>query len=293
MPLNLAATVKNADKHEYDVTSLIYKNGKIYSAADDGKIKMWSTELELEKEIQAHPCSVYSLTADNSDLIYSCSSDGSIRAWKTTTLEDAGVVQAPGDQEMWKIYWADDTLCSVDDQGIINVSKNGKIGTTVIMMEQIKDIAFKDDLIYSVRELDLVITELIAGDKGRYMCRKTLQGRAPLCLVGDKLCYSSRDGREIFVNFRKDNNFKEIARIQGAHDLVINCLSGCQCGDDALLFSGGWDKVVKQWRLANDGATQMASCAVPGYVNDLCTDTACKSVFAGGADGQIWRLDLQ
>lgn len=293
MPLNLAATVKDADKHEYDVTSLIYKNGKIYSAADDGKIKMWSPELALEKEIQAHPCSVYSLTANDTDLIYSCSSDGSIRAWKAGTLEDAGVIQAPGEQEIWKIYWADDTLCSVNDQGIIYLFKNGKVGTIIEMMEQIKDIAFKDDLIYSVRELDLVITELISGEKGRYMCRHTLKGRAPLCLVGDKLCYSSRDGREIFVNYRKDNHFKEIARIQGAHDLIINCLTGCQCGENSILFSGGWDKVVKQWRLVNDGASPMASCAVSGYVNALCTDVECKSVFAGGADGKIWRLDIQ
>lgn len=80
---------------------------------------------------------------------------------------------------------------------------------------------------------------------------------------------------------------------QGAHDLVINCLTGCQCGDNSVLFSGGWDKVVKQWRLVNDGASPLASCAVSGYVNALCTDAECKSVFAGGADGKIWRLDIQ
>lgn len=40
MALVLAGSVGDADKHASDVTSLIFKNNKLYSAADDGKIKV-------------------------------------------------------------------------------------------------------------------------------------------------------------------------------------------------------------------------------------------------------------
>lgn len=40
MSLKLSATIAAEDKHDYDVTSLLYVKGKLYSASDDGKIKV-------------------------------------------------------------------------------------------------------------------------------------------------------------------------------------------------------------------------------------------------------------
>lgn len=80
---------------------------------------MWAGDLKFEKEVQAHRCSIYSMTSDYDKLIYSCSSDGSVRSWKTGTLEAGAVIQQPGPQEMWKIYWADGNLCVVDDVGLV------------------------------------------------------------------------------------------------------------------------------------------------------------------------------
>lgn len=38
--LKVAASIDAADKHDYDVTSLVFAKGKLYSASDDGKIKV-------------------------------------------------------------------------------------------------------------------------------------------------------------------------------------------------------------------------------------------------------------
>lgn len=40
MPLKIATQTSDLDKHEYDVNALVFCNNKLYSGADDGKIKV-------------------------------------------------------------------------------------------------------------------------------------------------------------------------------------------------------------------------------------------------------------
>lgn len=40
MPLQMLETVSESDKHEYDITSLLFKDNNVYSSSDDGKIKV-------------------------------------------------------------------------------------------------------------------------------------------------------------------------------------------------------------------------------------------------------------
>lgn len=40
MPLHVSTRADDADKHANDVNALIYRQGKLYSGADDGKIKV-------------------------------------------------------------------------------------------------------------------------------------------------------------------------------------------------------------------------------------------------------------
>lgn len=94
--------------------------------------------------------------------------------------------------------------------------QDGKATGEIQTLEQIKDIAVIDQLVFTVRDLDLSILEQ-CGEKsrGRTMSCRTLCGRAPLCVAGDMLCYSSRDGRSLLINYnKKDHQFKEIAEIK-------------------------------------------------------------------------------
>lgn len=40
MPLHVSTRADDADKHSNDVNALVYVKGKLYSGADDGKIKV-------------------------------------------------------------------------------------------------------------------------------------------------------------------------------------------------------------------------------------------------------------
>lgn len=40
MPAEIKAIVDATEKHEYDINQIQYQNGKLYTAADDGKVKV-------------------------------------------------------------------------------------------------------------------------------------------------------------------------------------------------------------------------------------------------------------
>jgi hypothetical protein len=45
--------------------------------------------------------------------------------------------------------------------------------------------------------------------------RKTLEGRSPLCIVGNKLCFATRSGNNICVHENSNaSSFKELGQIQ-------------------------------------------------------------------------------
>jgi len=47
------------------------------------------------------------------------------------------------------------------------------------------------------------------------MTRMTLEGRSPLCVVGNKMCFASRFGNGICVHDNtKANNFKKLGDLQ-------------------------------------------------------------------------------
>lgn len=69
-------------------------------------------------ETQAHPSSVYSLTASE-DTLFSCSNDGTIKAWELGTLKEKGTV-VEGQDEFWKIKYSNGFLYVGDSQGKVN-----------------------------------------------------------------------------------------------------------------------------------------------------------------------------
>lgn len=73
--------------------------------------------------------------------------------------------------------------------------------------------------------------------------------------------------------------------------MIVNALCGYQISDGVLLFSGGWDKVVKQWKITNDDVQFVNECNVDIVVNSLlCGEKG--EIYAGGSDGHIVRIDI-
>lgn len=146
-------------------------------------------------------------------------------------------------------------------------------------------------ILFTVRDLDLNVMEQ-SGDKGLVITCTTFPGRAPVCITKDKLVYSDREGHGIFVHFNsKDKRFKQITEIKNVHEKLINAVAAVVDGDKTYVYSAGWDNVVKQWIVTDDGHKPGVTCDLPTYINVLCVCDGGK-IFAAGGDGNIWRLDF-
>lgn len=109
--------------------------------------------------------------------------------------------------------------------------------------DPIKDMAVCNNRVFTVRDVDLVITEfhkcksnekiecLVEDDDDTFYCEcpkhhteaerfkpvslKTIMGRAPVTLFGDKFAFTSRSGRDIIVHENsKDTQFNLIADVK-------------------------------------------------------------------------------
>lgn len=78
---------------------------------------------------------------------------------------------------------------------------------------------------------------------------------------------------------------------QGAHPMVINSMSGAVWDGKITLFSGGWDKVVKQWTLDKNTLKPEASCNVDIVINTLTVGEKGE-IYAAGGDGHIVRFEI-
>ncbi|KAJ8959946.1 hypothetical protein NQ317_002011 [Molorchus minor] len=294
MSLRISCRVDDADKHENDITSLIYKNGKLYSGADDGKIKAWSTDLTKLAECSAHQLSIYSLAANNNEL-YSCSSDGTVKAFTLDTLSPKGNVIHEDHTEFWKLFYSQDCLYAGDDEGSLKIWKDGTFYGSLLLAEPIKDMAVSHHIVFTVKDTDVVITEVkVDHDVLQFGQKKTCMGRAPLTLIGDKLfAFSSRDGKDIIVHENNDHtHYKEVAKIEAAHNMVINALAGTSWDDKSVLFSSGWDKILKKWIIDEDIVKMSGSLDVGMVVNAIAIGDKGE-IYVGGADGHIIRVEIE
>ena len=85
-------------------------------------LQVWSPDLKLENEIQAHESVVYHIAASD-DTLYSCSNDGTIQAWSLDTLKHKKTLLTYTD-EVERIYFVDGKLYSGDDKGIVSLEEN-------------------------------------------------------------------------------------------------------------------------------------------------------------------------
>lgn len=73
--------------------------------------------------------------------------------------------------------------------------------------------------------------------------------------------------------------------------MVINSLCGRVYKGETLLFSGGWDKVVKQWKVTDDKLLLVNDIHLDMDVTVLVTGPVGE-IYAAGSDGHIVRIDV-
>lgn len=72
--------------------------------------------------------------------------------------------------------------------------------------------------------------------------------------------------------------------------MIINALSGT-VWEKEHMFSGGWDKLLKQWIISNNYPTNVASVNVDIVINAIVCGRR-NQIFVGGADGHVLRVDV-
>ncbi|RZC32155.1 hypothetical protein BDFB_008895 [Asbolus verrucosus] len=292
MPLHVTCRADDSDKHEFDVNNLIFHKGKLYSAADDGKIKTWTPDLKLLQEVQAHPCSVYCVTA-NDDTLYSCSNEGAVKSFDLETLQEKQTLIREDDTEFWRILHCNGVLYIGDDQGNVRLYKNEKFYGSINVAIPVKEMLVKDNLLFTSKDNDVIVTDLrLQGEKPQFGIKATIVGRGPLAVLDDKTIFMNRDGKEIILSIIGEaQNIKELSKVVGAHEMIINASVATKWDGKPLLFTAGWDKVVKQWKIENDAVKPDGSYQVDFIVNAM-VEGAKGQIYAAGSDGHLVRLEL-
>ncbi|KAK9884444.1 hypothetical protein WA026_007290 [Henosepilachna vigintioctopunctata] len=290
MPLSIGCRVPDSDKHEYDVNYLLFVKGNLYSAGDDGRVKVWAADLHLLHEIQAHSSSVYCLTASD-DTLYSCSNDGTVKSWTLNDLKEKKTILSDNEFEFWRVAWKNGYLYIGDNQGNVRVYNKETYYGILTIAEPVKDMVLDGHILFTANR-DIIVTDVKLEHKNlQSINRKNIEGRAPITLASNKLCFTDREGRDIVVHEKGDaEHWVEVTQAKGAHELIINALTGTSWDNQINLFSGGWDKIVKQWIIENNSIRNVTNCNVEIVVNALTVGEK-GHIYAAGEDGHIVRLD--
>lgn len=77
--------------------------------------------------------------------------------------------------------------------------------------------------------------------------------------------------------------------LQNAHELIVNTLLGVDDGKDQFVYSGGWDKIVKKWKVTNNKLELVDSCQVDITISAIAFDGK-NQVYVAGEDGKVVKI---
>lgn len=160
----------------------------------------------------------------------------------------------------------------------------------MFIVAKVKSTAVEGNTLYTVRDLDVVVTDIGHGFVS-YSTKGTMEGRAPMLLFGpvvDKhqkyvVCIT-RDGKGISL-YNNVAPFKKVWTKNNAHEMIINVI----IATEDTLFTAGYDGKVKKWIINEKEPESTEEIDVGKCVNTLCFGPD-HSIFAGTAEGLVKRL---
>lgn len=292
MPGMLEKSASDADKHLSDITAIVCSQDHVFTSGGDGKVKVWSKDLTLTKEIAVHEGWIYAMAVDSRGRIYTSSSDGTIRYLPNPLQSDeVKELLKCGDDIESLFVDSKDNLYSGDDKGIVTMWVDHRMKFKFNLVEEVRSLVIQNNIIYSIRENDLTVTEVLEGSaNGRYMTKASIPGRCPVTLCGsctngvsNNVAIVTRDGLGIvFIRNSAKEQFRVLCTKEKAHDMIINCL----LGTDEYLYSAGYDGFVKKWSSSDKDPQLLAEVNLAaGCLNALQIGADNNSVYVGGSDG--------
>lgn len=164
----------------------------------------------------------------------------------------------------------------------------------------------ENSLLYTARDLDVVITDVGNSKTGQYVTTATIPGRAPLALIGEQrwheariarekraerrqwLAFTTRDGRGVQL-VHNSPRFETVWVKNDVHEMIINAL----CGNDKELFTAGYDGHVMRWtQLESTESVVIGDVVIGSCVNALCTNAKSVegTVYVADTRGSISRV---
>ncbi|XP_055380559.1 probable serine/threonine-protein kinase roco4 [Condylostylus longicornis] len=292
----IVKSCSESDKHEGDAICIVYHNGNIYSGGADGSIKIWDQDLNLKKDLIHHfGAYIYAIAVNYKGKLYSASNDGLVKFVENPLETTEGQNLMQSDEAVQCLYCDGDFLYTGDDIGVVTQWENDRILLKFNLVEEIKSLAVESNLIYTVRDLDVLVTEIISGSKsGRYSTRMTIDGKSPLTLCGpivdgkrEFLSFCTRDGVGLkLVDNKKGKSFAKIWTKENCHSMIINSI----CGTDKTLFSGGYDKMVKMWVNIDKECKLGGEINLESCINSICNGENDHTIYAATSDGYIRKV---
>ncbi|XP_050070629.1 uncharacterized protein LOC126558628 [Anopheles maculipalpis] len=286
----MPATVKNVsgdgDKHSSDTTAVVFHHDRVFSAGGDGKVKVWTKDLRLEKELTPHEGYIYAMAVDSKGQLYTSSSDGTIKCLTNPVASDECKELLKCNDEIECLFVdLKDNLYSGDDKGIITMWIDQRIKYKFNVVEQVRSMAIQNNIIYSIRDNDLTVTEIIEGSaSGRFMTKASIPGRCPVLLCGgctDEGVYNNvailtRDGLGIvMIRNSKKEQYPVIWTKENAHNMIINAM----VAKDEYLYTAGYGGTIKLWSELDAKEPKLN-----GEITLGTSGTACINSIAIGAD---------
>lgn len=159
----------------------------------------------LVKDIEAHESYIYAMTVNSKGRLYSSSCDGTIKYFENPLESDQHtVLMRTEHDEIAALYCVDEVLYSGDDKGVVIRWVDNKITFKYNIVEEVRSIFVEHTWLYTARDLDAVVTDLLGSKTGQYATIGTIPGRAPLALIGPTeadrrkyLVFITRDGKGI------------------------------------------------------------------------------------------------
>lgn len=126
--------------------------------------------------------------------VYSSCCDGSVKFMQPPYDKAEELFRC--DDVVQAMYCEGDILYTGDDKGVVSNWENDKMLFKYNLVEEVKGLAAEQEWIYTVRDLDVVISQVVTGKSGKYSTKAVIQGKSPLCLLGPM-----EDGRHKYVAF--------------------------------------------------------------------------------------------
>ncbi|XP_065341686.1 myosin heavy chain kinase A [Cloeon dipterum] len=283
-PYRIEFTIANDSKHQGDIEAVACHQGKVYSGADDGIIKVWNeTDLSYVTEVKAHESLVYALAVIG-DSLYSACNDGTIKIWRLPSLEPGPTLTSHQEAVRRIRAMPSGDVISGDECGMMQVwsGENAKRGYEPIGEEIWDLVVDSEGFVYTARDRDISVW-LLSEQSSFTQNKATFPGRAPMTIVNDNVYYMTRDGRTVEAVGTAKNKYAKIATMKG-HNQIVNCMTHT----DKYLFTAGWDNHVRVWDLQTHKCYANVDAGV--YINAMESNADGSAVFAGGANSLLVKI---